>query len=169
MIVGIVSDTHGHANRLRSAMEIFAARGVTTVVHCGDIGSVECLEMLSDLNVPAYAVGGNMDYRFDDMQRIADYAGVNFAWDSITIPLNGSKACLAVTHGHDQRALASLGKDANVKFLCHGHTHRQHDEHLGPLHVINPGALHSPRGPAYPTIAILDTDTDALEFVEVPK
>ena len=71
MVVGVVSDSHGKADRLRAALEKFAARGIHAVVHCGDVGSVECLEVLATAGVPAYAVIGNMDRNADELEAAA--------------------------------------------------------------------------------------------------
>ena len=42
------------------------------------------------------------------------------------------------------------------------------DERIGPVRVINPGALHHPRDPHHPTVALLDTGTDDLQVFDVP-
>ena len=45
-----------------------------------------------------------------------------------------------------------------------GHTHIKRDEKIGKTRVINPGALFR----IYPyTIALLDVETDRLEFVKI--
>ncbi|MCL2701251.1 MAG: YfcE family phosphodiesterase [Phycisphaerae bacterium] len=172
MIIGIVSDTHGQIDSLRSALEIFSARGVQAVVHCGDIDSAECLEALAGLGVPTYAVGGNMDANLTDLPRLADIAGVVFSWDSLAFSI-GQNTCVAVTHGHNPRVMADLMENPANKFLFHGHTHCQRDEHVergdraAAIHVINPGALHKPKSPTHPTVAVLDTDRDVVEFLDV--
>jgi len=178
MNIGIVSDTHGRVDRLRLALDMFAGRSVQAVVHCGDIGSPECLEALADLGVPAYAVGGNMDDRTDALPRLAERTGVTFAWSSLAFLVakaegTAENTFAAVTHGDDPRRLAELVNDPDNRFVFHGHTHCQRDEHVdrgeraAPVHIINPGALYKPRHPAQPTVAVLDTETDAVEFLDV--
>jgi len=177
MKIGIVSDTHGRADRLRAALSILADRGVQAVVHCGDVGSRECLEALAELGVKAYAVGGNMDLEDpgdpgSGLPQPTEVAGVTFAWESLAFPV-APGVCVAVAHGHDPFAFAELVNEPTNKFILHGHTHCQRDERverdgpLGPVHIINPGALCKPRNPNRPTAALLDTETDTVEFIDV--
>jgi predicted phosphodiesterase len=42
------------------------------------------------------------------------------------------------------------------------------DQRIGKARVINPGALCHPRDPRYPTVAVLDTEADALEYIPLP-
>src|SRR4029078_11836792 len=54
MRVGVISDTHG----LRRPEAIAALRGSDLIVHAGDIGRWDVLELLRDL-APTHAVRGN--------------------------------------------------------------------------------------------------------------
>jgi len=179
MKIGIVSDSHGLVDRLRLALDMFASRGVQAVVHCGDLGTQACLEALAEPGVPAYAVGGNVDVEVgnpDDsgagLFRPTEVAGVTFAWESVTFPVAAGTS-VAVTHGHDPLVFARLVNDHANQFLLHGHTHRQRNECLeregsaGPVYIINPGALNKPRTPDHPTVAVLDTENDTVEFIAV--
>ena len=72
---------------------------------------------------------------------------------------------IAVVHGHlhtDVRRVVAARPD----YLLFGHSHVPTDEREGALRRINPGALH--RAEKY-TVALLDLETDALEFVEVGR
>jgi len=173
MKIGIVSDTHGRADVLRVAVARLLERGVQAVVHCGDLGSKFCLDALGGLGVPVYAVGGNMDRALTDLERLADIAGVTFARDSLAFSV-GENACVAVAHGHDPHVLAGLMDDPANQFVLHGHSHCRRDEHVAwddredPVHVINPGALRDPRDGAPAAMALLDTDNDTVEFIDLP-
>ena len=63
--------------------------------------------------------------------------------------------------------LSALIASGQFPWVCHGHTHRTRDERIGKVRVINPGALKSPRDPRHPTVAVLDTEADMLEFIEL--
>jgi hypothetical protein len=146
-----------------TAMEVFRARGVETVVHCGDIGSVRCLELLAGAGTPAYAVAGNMDRHVEELEANANECGVQFAWEVVEVPIDGGRR-LAATHGHDARVLGELIADGQFAFVCHGHTHLPRNERVGKTRVVNPGALHH----AHPyTVAVLDTASDTVEHVPV--
>ena len=57
MIIGIVSDTHGHVEFARPAMRMLESCQVELVIHCGDIGSPEIVELFAPW--PAHFVFGN--------------------------------------------------------------------------------------------------------------
>ena len=163
MVIGIVSDSHGKYARLKAALDVFAARGVDTIVHCGDIGSADCMEMLGHSGVDVYAISGNMDRHVSELSDIAAEMGINFGWEVIKVPIGDDKYLVA-THGEDERLLGELLSEQQFPYLCYGHTHRKHDQKHGNTRLINPGALHHAK---VHTVAILDTATDTLEFVEL--
>jgi len=168
MRIGIVSDTHGRTDRLRAALEALSARGAAAVVHCGDVGSAACLELLGASGLAAYAVAGNMDRHPEQLAEAARPAGVTFDRDVIELPL-GDGWSLAATHGDDRSLLTELVAGGAHRYVCHGHTHSRRDETFGPCRLINPGALRSPKEPPRPSAALLDTDADTVEFLDVPK
>lgn len=168
MKIGIVSDSHGKAARLAEALEVLVARGAEAVVHCGDVGSVECMQRLGSAGVPTYAVAGNMDRHVDVLAVAAAECGVNFSAEVVVVPLGKGKR-LAAAHGENKNVLDELIDGGQFPYVCHGHTHRASSERVGKTRVINPGALVHSRDPRRPTVALLDTETDAVEHIEVPK
>jgi len=166
MIVGVVSDSHGKAKRLKAAMDIFAERRVQAVVHCGDIGSVECVELLASVGVPAYAVSGNMDRDVDDLDAAARRCGVIFSRRMVEVPL-GAEELLAATHGDDRSLLGELIRSGRYAYVCHGHSHRAATKRRDKVRVVNPGALRHPVGSWRPTVAIIDTETDLVQQVRL--
>ena len=150
MIIGIVSDSHGKASRLREALDIFAGRGVEVVIHCGDIGSLECVDLLGQFDGDAYMVAGNTDKHFGRLSARAKTRGVTFDPVSIAVDLGDGRR-LAATHGHDGQFFIELVSGGQFAYVCHGHSHRMRDEQFGDVRVINPGALHGPRDQPCPT------------------
>jgi hypothetical protein len=167
MKIGIVSDSHGKASRLRAAVALLAERGGEAVVHCGDVGSEQCIEALGAAGLPAYAVLGNVDRRASRLAAAARRCGVSLEPDVAAVAI-GDGRHLAATHGHDDRTLAELIAGEQFAYVCHGHTHRARDERSGPVRVINPGALRHPRRPRRPTAALLNAEADTVEFLDVP-
>ncbi len=163
MKIGIVSDSHGAVAILRRALAMLAERGAEAIVHCGDVGSGECITALGETDLPAYAVAGNMDHHPGRLQTQADAENVHFSLDTILVPLGDDKY-LAAIHGDDSRAMAELLEQGRFDYLCHGHTHQPRDEKIGRTRVINPGAL---RHAHPPTAAILDTNADTVELFAV--
>ena len=168
MKVGIVSDSHGSASRLTAALEALVGRGAEMVVHCGDIGSAECVQVLGRAGVPAYVVLGNMDRHEARLAAAARACAVRLGWEVVEAPI-GDGRHLAAAHGHDEDVLAELVMGEQFPYVCHGHTHRRRDERLGGTRVINPGALRHSRDSEFPTAAILDTVADTVEHITVPK
>ncbi len=164
MIIGIVSDTHGDADQLTHAVTVFSHHKVQAIVHCGDIGSVECLQMLADAAPSVYMVAGNMDRHVEELADEALHLGIQFACEAIQVPLENGEELVA-THGHDHNLLGELIADRQFPYVCHGHSHKTRDEMVNGIRIINPGALHRAK---IHTVALLDTDTDVLEHVIVP-
>jgi hypothetical protein len=159
MKVGILSDTHGNLRALGAALEIFSAKGMEVIVHCGDVGAAKCIRVVGTCGLPAYVVAGNMDRRVDRLAETAAAWGVNFSDEVIKVPLAGG-AYMAVTHGHDPAILNGLIDGGQFPYVCHGHTHRPGDQRIGNVRVINPGALERA---GMRTFAALDTERDILE------
>lgn len=168
MKIGIVSDSHGNAKRLDTAVELLIGRDVEAIVHCGDIGSARCVEILGGGGVPTYMVPGNMDRHVGGLVSASKKWGVNFSWQVAKVPIGDGKYLVA-THGDDERLLNELIVGGQFPYICRGHTHYASDERIGSVRIINPGALRHPRRPRRPTAAILDTAADTLEHINVPK
>lgn len=166
MKIGILSDSHCQSDRVRAALSLFARQGVTAVVHCGDIGGTRCLEALTEGPAATYAVLGNMDDTGAALAEEARMSGIHLGSRYLEVPLEDG-AALAVTHGHDASLLNQLIQDGKHRYVCHGHTHRVCDERCGGVRIINPGSLVRSRDPGHPTVAILDTATDGLEFMRI--
>ena len=163
MKIGIVSDSHGKVKRLQSALATLMEHGAETIVHCGDVGSAGCIALLAEAGLPAYVVAGNMDRRPDKLAAEAAGAGVHFSAVAVVVRLSDGR-CLAAAHGNDPAVLGRLLDQDGVCYVCHGHTHRRRDDRIGGTRVINPGALRH-ANPA--SAALLDTDTDTLEYFEI--
>lgn len=162
MKIGIVSDSHGRLDRLERAVAAMVARGAEGVVHCGDIGGADCLAVLGRSGAAAYAVGGNMDRDLPHLAQSAQEAGVQFDASAVQVPLPDGRRLIA-THSHDRRLMHDLLAGGQFAYLCHGHTHRRRDDRLERMRIINPGALHHVH---QPSVALLDTETDELVFIE---
>ncbi len=61
MKIGIISDTHTKVKKAREAIELLVDNGAEFIIHAGDIGEVETLELLKNSGVRYVAVYGNND------------------------------------------------------------------------------------------------------------
>jgi hypothetical protein len=165
MKIGLVSDTHGREQALAAALSLFADRQCRALVHCGDVGSVECLRLLGSTAMQAYATAGNMDRHLQShLAETAEQSGVVFSARSVELQLADGR-WLAATHGHDERLLRELVLGREFSYVCCGHSHARRDERHGGVRIINPGALHRARPHS---AAVLDTLTDRVEFLDIP-
>lgn len=160
MIIGILSDTHDRADNMAAGLKALQAAGAEFYIHCGDIGTQRCIDLLAGLKCAF--VWGNTDY---DRVTLARYAA------SIDVPCYGAYADLeldgkriAVLHGDDFQLQKRLLLAQEHDYMLQGHTHMRADERTGRTRRINPGALF--RAPVK-TVATLDTATDKLDFLTV--
>ena len=160
MLIGILSDTHDKIGIARAAIKMLQSRGAEYFIHCGDVGGEAVLDQLAGL--AAAFVWGNNDWDRDTLGRSAVRLGLRCCDTFGDLELGGKK--FAVIHGDDTRLKRRLLEEQRHDYLLQGHTHVPRDERIGKVRVINPGALHraTPK-----TVAILDTESQALEFIEI--
>ena len=160
MIVGILSDTHDRVDAARAAIKLLREHGAAYLIHCGDVGSEQILDVLADL--PAAFVFGNTDYDLRGLQRYALDLNITCLAAGGHLELGGK--LFHIEHGDDPRTMRRALDGQTFDYLLHGHTHLQRDERIGKTRIINSGALHRARER---TVAVLDTETDTLKFLVV--
>ena len=178
--IGLLSDSHGRSSTTRRAVELLVQHGAEMLLHLGDVGTVEVIDALvvalPDGNgsgggeggqMPARLVFGNTDWDRLSLERYARELGVEVddpvGW--LNLSDSGKQTQLVYCHGDDPEPMNQAIKQ-EVKYLCHGHTHRFADTMQGATRVINPGALF--RASQY-TVAILDTQADRLESIALQE
>lgn len=159
MRIGILSDTHDRVERTERAVARLRAEGAEALIHCGDLTGPEVVHACAGL--PGYYVLGNNDFDVDALRTAIETVGGVFLGDGGEVVLAGRR--FGVTHGHLAREFRRLVA-AQPDYLLFGHTHLRLDERDGPTRQINPGALHRA---AEWTVALLETNTDAVRFVLV--
>ena len=140
------------------------------MVHLGDVETTAVIDHLvaDGANTGgitrSHLVFGNVDWDLDALGRYAADLNIQVEHPSGRIELPHERV-LVFTHG-DNAKLMQQALDQQVAYLCHGHTHRAQDERIRSTRVINPGALS--RAAQY-SIALLDTESDALTFYPVAR
>lgn len=176
--IAVVSDTHGNAENLAAALSAIKSMGITTILHCGDIGDPDLLELFKELD--AYFALGNMDTGYSELlrrtrspsgesnatgksgpHRIAPYHKLIF--DGVGI---------AFCHGHTE-TLDRLVSSECFQFVFHGHTHKRKNITIDTTssiktRIINPGALGGARNQTR-SFCIVDLEVGTPEFFEVPE
>lgn len=135
--VGVISDTHGNAELTRRAVAIFRETQVTRVIHCGDIGSSEVVEILSEF--PVDYVFGNCDGARRTLASAIERTDGTLHGDFGSVEIAGKK--IAIYHGQDDERLEQEIRSGEWDLLCRGHTHRFAFEQEGRTKVLNPGAI----------------------------
>ncbi|HET6246398.1 MAG TPA: metallophosphoesterase [Tepidisphaeraceae bacterium] len=160
MNIGILSDTHDHADAMKAAMDLLRQHGAEFYIHCGDVGREEVIDQLAGL--PSAFVWGNTDFDRAALTRYADSIGVSCFGNFADLELGGKR--FAVIHGDDFALKKKLLAGQDYDYLLQGHTHLRQDERLGKTRMINPGALFRAREKS---VALLNTQTDELRFLVV--
>jgi putative phosphoesterase len=164
--IGILSDTHNRKNNIEIALAAFRERGITTLIHCGDVTSAETVLLFAGWDVTF--VLGNIDLERNDLITATQMIGVSPPLPSRSLEIDGQR--IGVTHGHDYNLLFGMVMSGKYAYVCHGHTHRRRNELRDgyAVRLINPGALggsqHETR-----SVCLLDVETGAVEFVEFPE
>jgi len=166
MKIAIISDTHDNLTNFKKALFWAEKEKIKTVLHCGDIGSVDFLKKAAeDFSGKIHLVLGNMDEYYKIPQ---EYSGgknkkVVLHGEIGEIKEGGKK--IAFCHFPDWAKKLALSKKYDLVF--YGHTHKPWEEKVGDCRLINPGNL---AGIFYKsTFAIYDTQSDNLELKILEK
>ena len=166
MRIGILSDTHGNLPATRSAARYLATAEAGAVFLCGDIGGSEVLEELAavfhPLEVPVYAVFGNVDLFSDDWKFFPSNMGVELLGRFGEVELGGKK--IAILHSDDQRRFRRTIESGKFDVVLSGHSHETHDYQVGSTRCVNPGSA----GRGMPdSCAVLDLESGTLDWLNV--
>ncbi|MHB8067528.1 MAG: metallophosphoesterase family protein [Desulfobaccales bacterium] len=150
MRIGVISDTHS----LLRPQAVDALKGVSLIIHAGDIGSPEVLDNLGKI-APVKAVRGNTDrgeWAQDlPLTEVVEVGGVQ----------------LYVLH--DLHTLDLEPKTAGFAAVIFGHSHRPHLEWKNGVLYFNPGSAGPRRFTLPVTLALLQVQDKSLqpEFVSL--
>ena len=180
---GLISDTHGRHAAAHTGAALLAHAGVDTILHLGDIGDIypagldastepspgprvlrAIVDAVRDVGrspIPLRLVYGNNDSP-SGLRPTAESLGYTIDHPAGWIELPDNRV-LVYQHGDDDAAMREAIL-SDVAYLCHGHSHVVTDRRERKSRIINPGALYRA---SRLTVAVLDTDRDKLELIEV--
>lgn len=163
MKIGVMSDTHDNLSNTMAVLSTCRDRGIDTIVHCGDLTSLEMVSHFQGFRV--IFTTGNMDHTTGAIKkRLGKMREDNFAGLVYKGSLGGVP--IAVTHSHVDGKIMELVRENRFKWIFHGHTHEKRDEVIRGVRIVNPGALgglgREPR-----TFCIVDLDAENVEFIKV--
>ena len=138
MRLGVVSDTHGHVPHAREAVRMLHSLEVETVLHCGDVGTAEIVELFAPW--PTHFVFGNCDGDRAALAAAIAAQGQSCHGQFGRLELAGIK--IALLHSDDRRTFQQAIASGEFDLVCYGHTHQASLDQQGRTLVLNPGALY---------------------------
>lgn len=138
MLLGIVSDTHGHVAQTRLAIGMLESLDVDEVIHCGDVGTAEVVAMFAPW--PTHYVFGNTDGYQTELRDAMEQAGHSCHERFGTLEREGRH--IAFLHGDDEARLEETIASGQFDMVCSGHTHVAHQTQLRATLALNPGAIY---------------------------
>lgn len=139
MRLGIISDTHGAIENTRRAVRMLESLEVDRVLHCGDIGSVEIIELLRPW--PTDFVFGNCDYDRPALRQAMEEQSSHQCHEAFA-SLNFENVPIALLHSDDRSCFEKTISGDEYRLVCYGHTHKAALERVGETLVLNPGAIY---------------------------
>jgi putative phosphoesterase len=159
MLIGVISDTHGHESNAQAAVRMLESLEVEAVLHCGDLCSTTIPKLLAAW--PVHFVFGNCDGDREAMRAAIQSAGLSCHERFGDLALGGRR--IALLHSDDARLFRTVCTSGQYDLVCYGHTHVAEFHQQGRTLVLNPGALYR----ANPhTIAVVDLET--MEATIIP-
>lgn len=160
MRLGIVSDSHGHVELTRPAIRMLESLEVDRVLHCGDIGSAEVVEMF--VQWPTDFVFGNCDYNHADLRQAIAAAGLTCHDAFGELEIEGRR--IALLHSDDRRKFDEVCTNGQWDLVCYGHTHVAKIDHVGETLVLNPGALYRANPHSLAVVELPDLDATIVNL-----
>jgi len=158
MLLGIISDTHDHIEKVKKAIEIFNQYNLTGVIHCGDFVAPFTLREFVKLKAKFYGVFGNCDGEKEGLLKVAKENNFILCEPPLELVFNNKK--FLIFHKLKKETIK------NVDYIVYGHTHQPEIKKEKNSVFINPGeacGLLTEKA----TIAILDIDKKEIKFVEI--
>ena len=162
MQLGIISDTHDNVSAVERAAEIFRSEGVDVVIHCGDFIAPLVIPYFEEFEL--HGVLGNNDGEVRGLYAQFDALGGESELHGRFADLEFDGLSFAVLHGESKAEVEALAAGETYDFVCYGHWHVREQRAVGRTTVINPGAHFPPTDEESRTVAIVDTESEAVRF-----
>ncbi len=166
MKVAIMSDSHDNLWNLRTAVRMVQDRGITEIIHLGDLISPFMLEEVEDFKGTFHLIYGNNNGDHILLQKkIASLKGL--------VQFHGWLGELVIDSKrigfiHDPLLARKIAKSGDYDVVLFGHTHLWLKEKVGDCLLFNPGEILGKK--EAPGFAIMDCETLEIERVQVgPK
>jgi putative phosphoesterase len=157
-MLGVISNSHGRADAVAAAVEVFGASAVESIAHCGDVGGRHVLDVLS--RIGGVFVWGDRDHDRTGLMRYGQNLGLRCMGIMGDLEFAGKK--IVVTHGDDKKLIHKLLQEQQYDYLLCGHALTPEDHVVGRTRVLNPGPLF---GTQAASALLLDPITGDLRLI----
>ena len=142
MLLGMISDSHDHEASLEEAFKRFAQRGVTRVLHAGDLCAPFMIDTLDSLAEKfgierVDVVFGNIDDRYRTTQRAALAKRVVLHGDLMDDVIGGKHVLMQ----HYPKPARYFWEGGRADLVVFGHTHTRLIEEKQGRFLVNPGEV----------------------------
>lgn len=158
MLLGIISDTHDHIEKVKKAIGIFNQYNLLSVIHCGDFVAPFTLKEFINLKAKFYGVFGNCDGEKDGLLKVAKEN--NFILSEPPLEISFGNKKFLIFHKLKKEEIK------NVDYIIYGHTHKYELRKEENIFFINPGeacGLLTEKA----TIALLNIEENQVEILEI--
>lgn len=166
MKVLVFSDTHDHVDRVEQMITEVKDK-VEAAIFCGDLCAPFTAAQLLQLDMPIYAVFGNVDL---DQGYIIERSEGKIDWDALgheykELELDGR----TIAFNHYPKLAELQAQMGEYDAVFHGHTHVVRNEKVSETLLLNPGAVCGIQNGKYgvSSYAIYDTKTNTAEIFEL--
>jgi len=157
MLIGILSDTHDDMASIRRAVDAFNSRGVSHVIHAGDVVSPFTFELFGALQCNMTGIFGNND---GDRILLTQKSKGNIHSQPFLMTFNEKNIVVV----HEPDLVGALADSGHFDLIIYGHTHTPDVREVNGTRIVNPGKtalLHKGKS----TIALLESNTMEAEII----
>ncbi|MDA3815238.1 MAG: YfcE family phosphodiesterase [Patescibacteria group bacterium] len=165
MKIAIISDSHSNEKNLRKLLRYCSDKKIETIIHCGDMASLEMMNVLNDnFNGVAHYTFGNADYDdLRDLESQKKYKKTFIYKNHGEVEIEEKKIAFV----HFPEIARKLTESGKYDFVFYGHTHQPWEQHFGKCKMLNPGTL---AGEIYlPTFAVWNTKNNKFKLIRVDE
>ncbi len=144
----------------RAAVRLLESLDVQLVLHCGDIGTAEIVELFAPW--PTHFVFGNTDHDRQQLRAAIEAAGQTCHDRFGSLEVAGCR--IALLHGDDTRALVDARNSGRYDLVCYGHTHQAEQHRQGSTLVLNPGALYRANPHSFAVVTMPEVEATVINL-----
>jgi putative phosphoesterase len=163
-MIGIMSDSHDNLEAIKDAVSLFNEKGVSAVLHAGDIVSPFTARAFKELEPKLYFVFGNNEGDRLTIKEWFGEFGAEVCGNFAALEIDGLR--IALLHGINDEEVNALAASGDFDVVVRGHTHIAGVVEVQGTPIINPGetagVLTGKR-----TVALLDPAALDIEIVDL--